>query len=856
MDFRFCPSCKASVLDDDAEVCPFCDAPMPLKPGTKSKVKAAPKQTQTPAKPSAQSTAKTKTSKPSKPTRTPAKAGANAVAGNDKPGFLKQFSGSGGSSEDDPFDFDTSKLIKAFQLRPKPLKGCTYRVICPMCETPGFAPHKMAGKEVRCLNKECMVPVFEAPEVKGKQQDSDEDQKSNTPLIIAAIAAVVILAGVGGWFMMSSTPNNNDNGSQNPIVEPDGGNEIKPEETPSVEPEKIDPEIAALERGHKILEAAQYRQDREAENKANNRNMSISRSYAAESFALTGELDQATKLIKAVEQSNNRTYYAIAPLVELGWQQLAADETTALKETLNSISKQWEKAPKLGKIKFTCALKSAPLFYASNNPDTAWEIATKFNDQQSREAFNAALISVAERIKLYDIDFLVAELMVHPWDSPVNGAIVVELFTRGKKELALEWALKPMAPNSRSDCLMTWLSLLTKQEEVESLLTSENIDKILQSVDSPSHQLRMNAGLALALSEHAPEKSEKFLKSSQEQADALEVPGIPEVSSMKSIYKYEPNSQTAKTYLSAIALAELSHVEAHQEQPAQAWGHLKKSLAFCRTISPSPSVTRPLMLAMQTDATAVRKQLGRELNLNNTNKARLAFNEYSRNLKSISELSEEQFRFQWTLLVRAIKWGLADDITNMIFEEIDSSGSVNQSPIWYTPLPQLLANHFNQLKQFDYKNKINAILDVREPISHNQLDILWEDVSYLLASGEGDDTELAAQIISDEKSISLDEKEFITLMVACKLVRDKKLKQTIEFTKHLADPSIQEDVWKLITAQSVVTEQYEQMWESLQKEDFRPTFWTAICRGFIPALTHQLDQSPQKAAIAGEKSIQ
>ena len=49
MDFPVCPSCRQSVIDDDAVDCPFCGASMKAKPGAKPTPKPAAAATKGPA---------------------------------------------------------------------------------------------------------------------------------------------------------------------------------------------------------------------------------------------------------------------------------------------------------------------------------------------------------------------------------------------------------------------------------------------------------------------------------------------------------------------------------------------------------------------------------------------------------------------------------------------------------------------------------------------------------------------------------------------------------------------------------------------------------------------------------------
>jgi len=118
MDLPTCPSCGQSVLDDDATDCPFCGASM----SSAAKSKAA-------------------GGKPAPQKATPKKQPTN----------------------DDPFAIEQAPTSKKVVLcSRKPMKGRLHRVVCPMCDTQGFIPQAAIGRQVKCANTECLVPIFTA----------------------------------------------------------------------------------------------------------------------------------------------------------------------------------------------------------------------------------------------------------------------------------------------------------------------------------------------------------------------------------------------------------------------------------------------------------------------------------------------------------------------------------------------------------------------------------------------------------------------------------------------------------------------------------------------------------------------
>jgi hypothetical protein len=172
MDFAICPACGQSVLDDDAVDCPFCGASMKAKSG--SKPAAAPPASKPVAKPAA---------KPASPAKKPAE-------------------------DDFPFDPQTNLPQSAVAASAAPSKGRSLKVICPMCETTGYVPPSAAGKNVKCANPKCMVPVFTAPAPEPEAPPPPPPKpKSNLLLLGAGTAAAVGLVG-GLVYFIAMQPTN------------------------------------------------------------------------------------------------------------------------------------------------------------------------------------------------------------------------------------------------------------------------------------------------------------------------------------------------------------------------------------------------------------------------------------------------------------------------------------------------------------------------------------------------------------------------------------------------------------------------------------------------------------------------
>src|SRR5690606_35256128 len=294
MDFRQCPACQASVLDDDATECPFCGASMSGKPAA-SPAKPAPARSGAPAKPAAKPAAKTTAPAP----RTPARKVGETVA-----------------DEDDPFGIDTSAVTQVPKVAPRPAKGRMIRVQCPMCETPGFISPKMQGKDVKCCNPDCMVPVFKAPAPPKKQEEEVTKGGGISGKALGITAGVaLLLGGVLFWgFYLSRQEGTVVEQPTGSTYEFDpnlvGGNDrepVKPEEQPQG-PRTIT--LAQMKRQAlaNIITAAQARDD--------NQRKAFGRQLAAEAHAQGGDVPQAREQITHLQKrsvAGNVPYFQVEP---------------------------------------------------------------------------------------------------------------------------------------------------------------------------------------------------------------------------------------------------------------------------------------------------------------------------------------------------------------------------------------------------------------------------------------------------------------------------------------------------------------------------------------------------------------
>ena len=423
MDLPSCPACGQSVLDEEAEDCPFCGASMSGKPGAKPSAPAATSDS------SSGKSASTKKSKADSKTK-------------EKPG------------SEDPFDVASQAARKAVQLLPKPSKGKLHRIECPMCETAGFQSKKAAGREVRCANKECLVPLFTAP-----PDESAEEAKAAAAAEAAALAAeaaskglsigaytgiAVVAAAVlgGGAFFLTSGPASKEptveeqlalareqNGNPPPPVTTTNnpGTAADPEkpDEPVVPPNPVGPPIADIRATSlKLMAYTSLQRDR-------NQRKPFCRRLTAEAYAISGDFPGAAQQLTQLDKVGSQLkYYHILPLVQIAWKRLengdSAGATTAIADAMPLL----RDLPAFGTDATDTINELATILVAMDRAAEAATLLNKRNDSGPLGQFLEARLR-SESFTEISFDQAVSMRPVTGWSAPQWVAITVSLVAKG-----------------------------------------------------------------------------------------------------------------------------------------------------------------------------------------------------------------------------------------------------------------------------------------------------------------------------------------------------------------------------------------------------------------------------------------
>ena len=567
MDLPTCSSCGASVLDEDATECPFCNASM--------------------------SASSTSTNPPGKTSGT--KATPPVETAQKKP--VMRGSKRETISDDDPFELEKqNQSEKVISLLRKPAKGKMFRVVCPMCDTPGFASSKVAGKEVKCRNPECLAPVFLVPDSNSQERKPQEEappNKKNSKLPLIAIV-VFFAAGLGGAYLYFTDV---EDGSE--LSKPFDSLQIKQatqnsfkldKDKPNVNSEKdnqqasnktkVAPQSPALVQQKALESIVVLSRIRK------NRSKPFSRRLAAEAYAISGDIKSAYEQIGRIDAVKpSLPFYKIFPLVQIGWIQLGKKEESLLKETLEQTEQLSKQIPEYGgRDSLDLVARLAAFWVAAGKEQQAVELVQKYQ-AKSNLAQLSAYLQIAQESDQYNFDSLID--LRRSWNSPQWVAVTLILIARDFPQEALNWAASAPEPLVRTEAVTQWaLSQIDNSVKAKNKPDISLIQPIEMKLSTPgnSYAYAICARKLIALKQ--PDAARAFLKKATSFLTNTSIPTPISLGNIKSVNSMtlpaaRPLEMLAQTYL------QIACAESELGLKAEATKSLNNAVQSIRAIAPS-----------------------------------------------------------------------------------------------------------------------------------------------------------------------------------------------------------------------------------------------------------------------------
>lgn len=774
MDLPTCPSCGASVLDEDAAECPFCGASMSAAPSSR---------------------------KPATDQKQPAK-----DALGQKPQLTKRTKRET-VSDDDPFELERQQQSrKATPLLRKPVKGKMFRVVCPMCDTPGFASPKVVGTEVKCRNPECLAPVFLVPDPEAKdrkaaaQTKPQEKKKSKLPLI--AIIVVVIAGLGGGYYKLTQVPDgaelskpfntkvisdankkkfqlDKNEPKVNPLLKNPQTNQ---QTTTKNQVPPVSPEVVQKEALETIVELSRSRE---------NRSKPFSRRLAAEAYAITGDIKASQEQIQRIDAVSPRLpFYKLFPLIEIGWIQLKQKSAPELKKTLDQTIELSKQIPEYGgRDSLDLVARLAAFWVAAGKKNLAVDLINKYQAENSLAQLSASL-QIAHETNQYDFDSLID--LHHRWDSPQWVATTLILITRGYPQEALNWAA--LAPDSmeRTEAVTQWsLSQIEQSLKHKQKLEISSIQSAETKLPPTGNALMFARCARKLISLKEPEAARAFLTKSISFLANTPVPTPVNLGNIKAVNEMTlphpaPLEFLAQTYL------QIACAESELGQTAAAIKYLNNSVMAIRAIAPSV----PAVQAKTNEASSFnfQDQIKEALNLNSSDRLRRGISNYKKQLRNLKSAAENRQTLLVKLLSQASRSQLASQAWKIAAESQQTTDDNLKDTLLETSLPAVILESVDQ-KNNDLKSQIKNAVNGQVP-GLSKEDSVIQQATLLVKNGK---PEQAAHQIN-QSDLKKAWKGQLSLKLLSSLLNQSQMDQAIQFTTAIKDPVLREDMLNTIGA--------------------------------------------------------
>jgi hypothetical protein len=823
MDFPVCPACGESVIDDDAEDCPFCGAPMKAKPGSKPAAKPAA------AKPTA-----------AKPTPASAgKAGSSAsMSTTGKSGTAtKSAAAKGGASspgDDFPFEAELPGAKTAIQAMPSPSKGRTHQVVCPMCETAGYVPPTAVGKEVKCANPKCMVPVFKAPAPTVEAPPPAPPKKSNLMLVGGITVAVMVIAGGAMIFLSSQAV-----GPKGPKVLSDADrelmremasnkapveNEVKNRNKPVLDVALPDDKTKTTDATPKTSEdfiAAAIKQldgacligDRRQRSKP------YCRQLAADASVLTGDIKAANEhLSQLVIVGRTVPYYRIEPNLEKFWRAWSAGDKAAAKTALDAAVADAPKLQTVGRNQMEVASRLAAALATADRVGEGLEILER-HQSDALEGQLAARVQMASDGRIARLSKSAAVL---PWTKPQAAATTGSLVNHGQLAAGLTWAQKQPDEETRVECLAIWAEGFAQNAKVAGAMPE--IDEAVKTL-SPALAARVWARAACGrFAAGDQDGASSILKTAQNLIASVPVPKEPEMPNTKAAISYK---QPAATPLVQAATAAAEIAYAHSLMPShltQAEEALELSLTFARGLAPAlPAVTTKLDQAEQAGLAGLREKMKQELSLKSDDQASQNVSKYRKVLADMGEASQRRHQLQLNIMSRLAEVGLKNKVWSVVSNRSAESNASRRDDFLGTPLIGILLEVF---QGSETEKSIQGALGGANPV--------WPEGAYVRQFLQQQDYAGAALYVSklDSNSGLRDE---VALMFATNLAAADKADAALGFISKLEDIVLREEAYRLSAALLTQRQRSDVIWKQVLALP-QATEKASLCLGLVVGL--------------------
>ena len=627
MELPSCPSCGQSVLDDDAADCPFCGAAMDGSSGGKK-----------PAAP-----------QPNKPEKQAKPADSTPPA------------------DEDPFAIKQKpSATKAVPCSPKPRKGRLQRVVCPMCDTQGFIPKAALGRQVRCANKECLVPVFTAATedkeaaTKAPARISDEEIQvkktpsksgsSKSPILMYGIVGGVLLLLTGGLVFYLNQEGTTELDAVN-IAMPDPGEDTEPDTKTKDDPTPVvDHRAEALKLVETMISVSRSNR---------NSNKPLTRRKTGDAYLRLGMEAEATAEFAQMQKNAKQRkvgYYQVGPYVTQYWAKLAAGDDAGAADCLSKAKELSEEIPAAAGLAIESAVALASVLVHTGDIEAASATIARQQRDRSIESQQDSVRAgawAALSNTLWDQEKTsLPAMQVFAWNEPLVTAVGVELCLRRQWAAATKWADSQKDEWTAAD---TFASVAAQMVDASAQADVCQTLKAAAAKKSPMISLQTSAVLARdsANGDAWTDASALFA--------AIEEPRTVTFGSIVDVIESE-RPELSEVMKTASAMAEYAIAANSRGDVAAATAAIHRLATVLTSTVPVSDEVRQKALKIDEDSNSVKRLVAKELSLSNGNQITSRFIAYRKSVDNFAIAAEVRRLHLLQLLGAIIQNGALDAV--------------------------------------------------------------------------------------------------------------------------------------------------------------------------------------------------
>lgn len=840
MDLPTCPTCGQSVLDEDETDCPFCGAALKggaskgKKPG-KPTPKIVPKNIPAVQAPVAV--------QPPVAVPNPGPKAPPAVISGKPPA----------GEEEDPFAVDQSHLAGAVPVQPKKSAGKSLEVVCPMCETHGFVPPSTAGKQARCCNPKCLVPVFEVP--LPKQEAPPPPPKPPLPIgkwIGQAAVVAAVIGVIAFWWTTRKIDVKTD-----AIDGLSPGRKYKTNEDEAAKKKpKNDLLLVAPEKTPYEWQRDSMLQIIELAREPGNSRKPTCRQLSATAALASGNLEQAQIEIDQIAKvSQSAAYEAVSPLCRLAWAHWQAKRKPEFEKAVNAAVAAAlagsTKLPEQGRQSAQSAIELATvLALAGRAPEGYKLLATRQNGESANDA--AAAVEIARHDGSFDVDQDLPGQSIGGWERPLSTAVTRILMLHGETVAAKAWGEKDPDELSRTESVLMWAMLVAR----DSILSKKPAGRTqaAAAVEKLSTAARVcyQSRLAEMLRDQKQAAAaDEALIRAEEAVTQLRAPEPVRLSDVKEFFKWGPPIDPAARLAAARAAAELAIVQFHFGKQEAAAKTLGLATAQLRSLAPSLAAIDAVheqVLGGGTDA--AYELLKKEFTFFSADEERIKLTSFKQKEAGVLRpAGEMRFRLQQKIVLAAIEQGLLDAAAQEINARAGAQVTDPNEREFYlaTTLPQLLTQRMLAAGKPDPKFSLvgnqEAGLEAKVPLARDQASLLVAQDKVAEAAAE-------LNPFFGRGLLQLE-----TLRFACRLARAGKFELARDYLMAIQDESVREDGLRFISAQTVLKTGEAKVFEAARQELKLQAIASSLLCGLVEGSARRPAQSPAKVDPTPGKSL-